>query len=77
MTDLRCIRDTSDKIISSKRIHTNELYTPLPKGRNQSSWDVLYEPHGQHSSSQKIRKEEISASLVSESRDASGLSFIL
>ena len=44
VTDLRCIRYTPDKRISFKLNHTNEPYTPLPKGRNQPSWDVLKEP---------------------------------
>ena len=58
VTDLRCIRYTPDITILFKLNHTNELYTPLPKRRNQPSWDVLKEPHGPNSSSQKTKKEK-------------------
>ena len=47
-----------DITILSKLNHTNELYTPVPKDRNQPTWDVLEEPHGPNSSSQKIKKEK-------------------
>ena len=58
VTDLTCIRYTSDITILSKFNHTNELYTPVPKNRNQPSWDVLKETHRPNSSSQRIRKEK-------------------
>ena len=70
MTDLTCIRYTSNITILSKLNNTNELYTSVPKDRNQPSWDVLKETHGPNSSSQRIEKREISSSLLFESQDA-------
>ena len=55
VTDLRCILYTPDITILSKLNHTNELYTPVPKDRNQPSWDGLKEPHGPNTSSQRIK----------------------
>ena len=58
VTNLRCIRHTPDKTISFKLNHTNEPYTPLPKGWDQTSWDGIKEPQTLYSSSQKIIKEK-------------------
>ena len=72
MTDPRCICYTPDKIILPEINHTNEQYTPLHKGRKQPSnakWAEF--------KLSENYKGEISESLVSESRDASGLSFCM
>ena len=43
---------TPDITILYKINHTNELYMPLPKGRNQPNWDLLKEPQPLYLSSQ-------------------------
>ena len=64
VTDLTCILYTSDITILSKLNHTNELYTPVPKDRNQPVGMYWRRDMGRIQALRELKRRNISFSTL-------------